>query len=278
MVEVFPPQETVDGYTGAARAFLERACTFLLSTGAADAEQSLDFVRTVFPATEEEGGCNHSVIEATQAAILLKSHLLEFCEASDQEPMSSLRFGIGVECFAWSAPELELPISVRDGIRALCLANKRFGSQIVIGARAQRLAGDSIEVRPLELMEDPDTGLPLEVYELLGESGNLSDDELLERDAFWEGVVCLRSGNHDGAIERFERARSGEKVDPVLDYYLARSRGEELEDDLTHGDAADEEIDSIPVAYYRESDSEDRMETFIDVEDAVEIQIAPEKQ
>ena len=71
--------------------------------------------------------------------------------------------------------------------RRLCAANLIYGSRVLIGARTFELAEATIEARPLELLRRRLGENWLEVYELLGEPHELSQDDLARRDLFWTG-------------------------------------------------------------------------------------------
>ena len=106
--------------------------------------------------------------------------------------------------------------------RRLAGANRSYGSSILIGARTQQLAEGVVEVRPMEMLYEPEGGIMFEVYELLARAGELSPDEASSRDAFWQGVVNLRQGLMQESIQQFNRARLDGVLDPPLDYYISK--------------------------------------------------------
>lgn len=275
---VFPQEDGASGYAGAARAFLERARAFLLSAGAVETEAGPDFVRASFvshnPSDATAGGHAHSS-RACDATMMLTRHLDAFLESSDSEATRALRFGLGVESAAWPALAPETARECREFARRLCDLNRRYGSQIIIGPRTQRFAGKAIEVRPLELTNDPVASIPVEIYQLLGNAGCLDADAAAERDAYWEGIVCLRSGNHGEALERFARACAGGRPDPVLDYFTAVAHGRRPDDDrpIARGPARGmdgDDDDVIQPALIRESDGVDTVEWITEREEEEE--------
>ena len=264
MCSVFPPRDAVDGYSGAARAFLERVGTFLKSAGASDTEVGPDFVRATFEQKENAESAHEDVVAACRAALLLYQHLMGYREAGDSTAARELRFGISVEAIVLDGDD-DLPLAFKIYTRTLSFLNRRYGSHVVLGARAHRLSGAEVEVRPLEMMDDPDSGLPVEVYELVGLAETFSDEERELRDAFWEGVVCLRSNLKEEALKRFRDARPENANDPVLAYFEAVARGEAMDDDWQDSAAAlDHGDDVIPAVFLRESDLIDAMEMFVD--------------
>ncbi|MGK0188669.1 MAG: hypothetical protein ACI9R3_004481 [Verrucomicrobiales bacterium] len=274
---VFPPRESANGYSGKVRAFLERASTFLQSVGASDVEVGPDFARAVFLPNDRH------VVATCEAALLLNCHLIEFSNASQAAAGSRPSFGIGVEAFNWDALTVELPATVREFARSLSLLCGKYGAQVVLGNRACRLAGTAMEVRPLELIDEPGSGLPTEVYELLGAEGTLTEEAMMRRDAFWEGIVCLRSNLTDDAQKNFDRASLDGDDDPVLKFFLAVARGESPmpvnNGESDNDDDINEDDEAIPPVFFRESDSVDTLEMIADIEmeDSDESQV-PEKK
>jgi len=130
--------------------------------------------------------------------------------------MASGVFGVGgMEHFGALGGETEFA-------RRLAGANRSYGSTILIGARSQQLAESTIEVRPMEMLYEPEEGVMFEVYELLCNTGELSEIDSFSRDAFWQGVVNLRQGSLQEAIAQFNLARRDDVVDPPLDYYISK--------------------------------------------------------
>lgn len=106
--------------------------------------------------------------------------------------------------------------------RRLAGANRSYGSVVLIGARTQQMAEASVEVRPMEMLYEPESGIMFEVYELLSQAGELSAVDAASRDAFWQGVVHLRQGLMEESMGQFNLARREGVVDPPLDYYLSK--------------------------------------------------------
>lgn len=270
---VFPDGDNeIDGYVGKARAFLERARTFLGSVGASKIEVGPDFIRAVFLPVKGVEQANQYVVTMIEAAQLLRGHLAEYCNSIEEDQGRRLQFGVATEAFIWDAVSSEVPTVARDFVRMLCSRGRRFRAQTVMGSHAHRLMGGRFEVRPLELVDDPLSGVPAELYELLGAKGAIADAAMTRRDAFWEGVIFLRSGRNEEALECFDKASDDAGDDPVLRHFQALARGEELPDDdsksaATVGVQDEEDDDVIPPVFVRESDSVDGMEMFVDLEE-----------
>lgn len=86
---------------------------------------------------------------------------------------------------------------------------------------ATHFAADRIEDRPLEFVNPPD-GAAVEIFQLLGTTGSLSQEALARRNAFRDAIMLLRAGHTEDALGRFADAREGLTVpDPVLDYFVS---------------------------------------------------------
>lgn len=110
--------------------------------------------------------------------------------------------------------------------RRLCAANLIYGSTVLIGARTYALAEAAVEARPLELLRRRIGEHWIEVYELLGESRDLSPEDMARRDLFWTGVIFYREKRLDDALEKFSQAREVTVgPDGPLDFYLHRIKG-----------------------------------------------------
>lgn len=86
---------------------------------------------------------------------------------------------------------------------------------------ATHFAAERIEDRPLEFVNPPD-GAAVEIFQLLGTTGSLSQEALARRNAFRDAIMLLRAGHTEDALSRFDDAREGLTVpDPVLDYFVS---------------------------------------------------------
>jgi len=113
-----------------------------------------------------------------------------------------------------------------DFARTLCQVNSRYGTRLLIGGRTLEMATNMAEARPVDLLSARDTGLPVEIYELIGTKASISAVEIARRDLFWDGVVLFREGLLDEASEAFEKAKPVGRPDPLVEFYLQRIRRE----------------------------------------------------
>jgi class 3 adenylate cyclase len=104
--------------------------------------------------------------------------------------------------------------------RRLCDSNAIFGSRLLLTHATLEAAREHIEVRPMEKLQAEDSEEP---YELLGLSGTLTDEEKGARDAFWEGMVALRSGEYSTARDKLRAAVIIGRHDKPLKHFLAKA-------------------------------------------------------
>ncbi|HRQ91089.1 MAG TPA: hypothetical protein PLA50_20025, partial [Bacteroidia bacterium] len=98
----------------------------------------------------------------------------------------------------------------------LALANARLKSELLLGPETLLAIRDRFEVRPVEMLYDPDRQTLVEIYELLGSAESLSEDDRKRRDHFWTGVIHLRKKDFGSALEAFSQARLPGAEDAVL--------------------------------------------------------------
>ncbi len=107
--------------------------------------------------------------------------------------------------------------------RRLALANKTYGSQILLDPRAFSEAGAEIVARPIDFLRSADAHERLEVYELLALAADASAEEIACRDRFWTGLVYFRERRWNEAFAEFNRARRADvALDEPLQLYLRR--------------------------------------------------------
>jgi len=109
-----------------------------------------------------------------------------------------------------------------DFARTLCQLNVRYHTRLLLGPLTRELASDLLEVRPVDLIPDPESTLPVEIYEIVGAKGQVTMVESGRRDLYWDGVVLFREGRHQEAIESFQRAQPVGREDGLIRIYLDR--------------------------------------------------------
>lgn len=207
--------------------FQRSVSEFLISRGAylddCDARQVRVFFG--FPLTDE-----HHAVHAVQVAAVLRAHLAALTREMEARFGIQARFGVAFSsgaavCGLFGVNHFESFSAVGDVIdfaTRLCNLNAEYGSKVLLSARTYTLVKDTAEVRPMEMVSVSGSEQMSEVYELLGEKGTLTEQEVRARDAFWQGVVQYRKGDLKQALESFKNAAIEDREDAPLKYFTER--------------------------------------------------------
>jgi class 3 adenylate cyclase len=208
--------------------YFQRSITeFLISRGAylddCDARQVRVFFG--FPLTDE-----HHALHAVQVAAVLRTHLVALGRDMEKRFGKKAQFGVAFSsgpavCGLYGVHHFERFSAVGDLIdfaTRLCNLNSEYGSKVLLSARTYALVKDTAEVRPMEMVSVSGSNQMSEVYELLGEKGTLSEQDIRARDAFWQGVVQYRKGDLKQALESFKSATIEDREDAPLKYFIER--------------------------------------------------------
>lgn len=106
--------------------------------------------------------------------------------------------------------------------RRFCIANRFYGSRVLIGPATFERAGDALIARPIDFLSGVDVRERHEIYEPIALAENATPDALQRRDSFWNGVVLYREKRWAEAYAHFQRARVPDSEDPPLQLYLRR--------------------------------------------------------
>ena len=91
--------------------------------------------------------------------------------------------------------------------RRFCVANRFYGSKILIGPRTFELANNAIVARPIDFLSGVNTQERHEIYEPLAFTADAPSELVARRDSFWNGVVLYREQRWAEAYNEFQRAR-----------------------------------------------------------------------
>ena len=214
--EALPAREFLKLY----EAFRTKAATVLLNGGACLDPTESSGVRAFFglplPGTSPAD-------EAVTAALALDDAMREFAGAAAQ-PTHAPTCGIGLATGKLTAGLIGETYTVLGEAvelsRWLAAETANYEVRLLTDA-ATHFAAESIEDRPLEFVNPPD-GAAVEIFQLLGTTGSLSQEALSRRGAFRDAIMLLRAGHTEDALGRFADAREGLTVtDPVLDYFVS---------------------------------------------------------
>ena len=122
----------------------------------------------------------------------------------------------------------ENPIMLTTGepvelARRFCIANRFYGSRVLIGPRTFELASKTIVARPIDFLSGVDVRERHEIYEPVSLAVEATADEITRRDFFWNGVVLYREKRWAEAYSQFQKARGPKDTeDSPLQLYLRR--------------------------------------------------------
>ncbi len=201
--------------------FLRTVSAFLLARGAYLEEAGPERVKATFGMLKDEP--DHAM-RACGAALDLRGRLRALSIECESRWFRAPGWGIGIGSGSMVVGLCGTPGRYffsgvggeADFADRLALANLRYGSDLLISPDTYRLVSQSFEVRPMEMLYDPGRQSLLEVYQLLASREAFSEEERARRDCFWQGVVHLRAGDWEAALERFSRARATGSDDAVL--------------------------------------------------------------
>ncbi len=107
--------------------------------------------------------------------------------------------------------------------RRFCIANRFYGSSVLIGPRTFEMASPVVVSRPIDFLSGVDSRERHEIYEPLLLASDATPDQIARRDSFWNGVVLYREKRWAEAYSQFQKARGpNDQEDQPLQLYLRR--------------------------------------------------------
>ena len=107
--------------------------------------------------------------------------------------------------------------------RRFCVANRFYGSRILIGPHTFERASKMIVARPIDFLSGVNSQERHEIYEPLWLAAEAKPEHLARRDCFWNGVVLYREKRWAEAYSEFQKARGpNSEEDAPLQLYLRR--------------------------------------------------------
>ena len=209
--------------------FLRTVSTFLLARGGYLEEAGPERVRVSFGMLRDSP--DHAE-QACRAALDLKIRLRGLSQEFESRWFQPLRCGVGLETGEMTVGLCGTPGQFffagfgggEDFAGRLACANRRFGSDLLIGPGAYRKVRDLFEVRPVEMVYDPVGCVLHEIFQLLALRDQFSAEDRMRRDQFWQGVIFLREKREEEALEAFSRARLPGLEDGPLDYFTTKAQ------------------------------------------------------
>lgn len=108
--------------------------------------------------------------------------------------------------------------------RRFCVANRFYGSRILIGPRTFELASKHVVARPIDFLSGVNSQERHEIFEPLCLATEAKPESIARRDSFWNGVVLYREKRWAEAYSEFQKARGPDtdEEDAPLQLYLRR--------------------------------------------------------
>jgi len=230
--EIFNHDELMEGlspadYVAMNNLFLHISSDFLVEWGACLDECDGESLRVIFGAPLPDPDHAKSACKAALELVQRLEVLNQECKTKWNQTFD-FRIGInsgdmiGAAYGSRRMGAFSVSGEAVDFARRLCEGNLEYGSGVLIGPGTLRLAAESIEARPLDMVRTRDERTREEIYELLGLKNALPDEELKRRDHFWKGVIYYRESLMDEALDSFRAALNPDRKDPPLEYYIRR--------------------------------------------------------
>ncbi len=230
LAEVLAPED----YVALQNAFLRAGAEVLMAAGGILDPSKGENLLALFGVPLTDPGHAARACEAAEAL----SHRLEtFCRECVERWKAAPDYRIGVNsgemiaaAYGAQGPEGSHFLSAfsvagepLDFCRRLCMANRFYGSRILLGPRAFTLASEAVEVRPIELIRSRGQEGPQEIYELLAPKNRLTPEDAERRDLFWKGVILFRARQWEEAAGHFQAVLNGAGgEDAPARFYLER--------------------------------------------------------
>ena len=107
--------------------------------------------------------------------------------------------------------------------RRFSMANRAYGSRILLGPQTFQLTQNAVVARPIDFLGGAGVREWLEIYELLSLAADATAEQMARRDNFWNGVVYYREKRWGEAYAEFQKAFSENGSDDApLQFYLRR--------------------------------------------------------
>jgi class 3 adenylate cyclase len=107
--------------------------------------------------------------------------------------------------------------------RRFCIANRFYGSRVLIGPNTFEMASKAVVARPIDFLSGVDVRERHEIYEPLKLTTEATPEEVARRDSFWNGVVLYREKRWAEAYSQFQKARGPhDQEDAPLQLYVRR--------------------------------------------------------
>ncbi len=228
--------------------FLRSTSNFLMSHGAYLDESGPELVRVYFGMLRE--GDDHAE-RACRAALELRNRLKSLNQECETRWFQTFDYGVGLSSgkmtvgvygskqhFFYSGIGNQVDFS-----RRLAHANERYHSDVLISAKTYQVVKDLVELRPMEMFYDPDSGIMTEIYQLLAMKGDFSEEDQRRRDLFWQGMILYREKKYEEALDHFSGSQVPGVEDGPTKFFIGQSQEGLADPDSVGADAHSELTD-----------------------------------
>lgn len=178
-----------------------------------------------FPVSDDD----HALTAATAALQLVRAY--ENLQKTAESLFANTDMHIGIGSGSIIAARFEHGAEVEivpigeplELSRRFSMANRAYGSRILLGPQTFQLTQNSVVARPIDFLGGAGVREWLEVYELLSLAEDATPEQMARRDNFWNGVVYYREKRWGEAYAEFQKAFSENGSDDApLQFYLRR--------------------------------------------------------
>ena len=123
----------------------------------------------------------------------------------------------------------------------LCELGMDYGPAVFVTGNTLRAVQETMEFRPVGLLEQAAGKRPVEAHELINVIRETDDGEVIRHDEFRSGFASFREGDFVSALEHFKKAVPSSGTDMLLEHYLSLTeekaeRGEDSVNEAPHVD------------------------------------------
>jgi len=209
-------------------AFIRRTTESFLQAGAYIQAADGEGVVALFGFPE---GDAHHGDKAVRVALDLVERFRDFRQSNNSEASAKCDVHVGISSGTMIVAPLDdgnrsslltsgEPIELA---RRFCVANRFYGSRILIGPHTFELASRYVVARPIDFLSGVNSRERHEIYEPLWPAAEAKPEQLARRDSFWNGVVFYREKRWAEAYSEFQKARGpNDEEDAPLQLYLRR--------------------------------------------------------
>ncbi|MDQ6654588.1 MAG: hypothetical protein M3Y80_02070 [Verrucomicrobiota bacterium] len=208
--------------------FIQHAAQSLLAAGAYVETVTGEGIVALFGFPKHDEGQAET---ATRHALALLESFEKLRANGKDEHFTKFQVHVGVSSgmmvvAPWTEGDRRQLLSTGEPVelaRRFCIANRFYGTRVLIGPGTFELSRDAITARPIDFLTGVDSRERHEVYEPLLLATEATPEQIARRDSFWQGVVLYREKRWGEAYAQFQKARGpNDHEDAPLQLYLRR--------------------------------------------------------